>query len=74
MFENEQDIVEALLHENDKFKLLYEQHTNLKAKVHEANLGTLPLDDYSIENLKKEKLLLKDKMTGILRSYRGAHA
>ncbi len=74
MFENEQDIVEALLHENDRFKLLYDQHTDLKAKVREANQGILPLDDYSLENLKKEKLLLKDKMAGMLRTYHGAHA
>lgn len=74
MFENEPEIVEALLNKNDQFKLLYDQHTNLKGKVHEANQGTLPLDDYSLENLKKEKLLLKDKMAGIIRTYRGVHA
>ena len=74
MFEYDQEIVEALLHENDEFKLLYDQHSTLKAKVREANQGTLPLDDYSLENLKKEKLLLKDKMAGIIRTYRVAHA
>ncbi|MBQ74819.1 MAG: DUF465 domain-containing protein [Gammaproteobacteria bacterium] len=74
MFEYEQDIVEALLQENDQFKLLYQQHTDLKAKVREANQGTLPLDNYSLENLKKEKLLLKDKMASIVQSYRWAQA
>ncbi|MDP6733796.1 MAG: DUF465 domain-containing protein [Gammaproteobacteria bacterium] len=74
MFENEQEIVEALLLENDQFKQLYEKHTNLKTKVRDANEGILPLDDYSLENLKKEKLLLKDKMAHILRTYQAAHA
>ncbi len=74
MFENEPEIVEALLHENDQFKLLYDQHTSLKAKVQEANQGILPLDDYSLGTLKKQKLLLKDRMAGIIRTYRAAHA
>ncbi len=73
MFEHEQQIVETLLHQNDQFKNLFNQHSSLKEKVREANEGTLPLDDYSLENLKKEKLLLKDKMAGIIRTYRGAH-
>ena len=74
MFEYDQEIVETLLHRNDQFKLLYDQHSNLKAKVRDANQGTLPLDDLTIENLKKEKLLLKDKMAGIIRTFRGAYA
>lgn len=73
MFEHEQEIVEELLTENDQFKSLYEQYSDLKEKVKDANLGTLPLDHYSLENLKKEKLMLKDKMFGMIQSHRAVH-
>jgi len=74
MFEHEQRIVDTLLNESHDFKRLYSKHHDLKSKVHEAHIGTLPLDDYSLENMKKEKLLLKDQMAGMIRDYRRAHA
>ena len=74
MFEYEQEIVDELLQESDQFKTLYDRYSRLKAKVRDANLGTLPLDDFSLENLKKEKLLLKDNMAEMIRNYRAAHA
>ena len=70
MFEYDQEIVNSLLHEDDDFKRLYDKHTQLKQRVIEANLGTQPLDDFALEKLKKEKLLLKDRMATIIQHYR----
>ncbi|MGH8602338.1 MAG: YdcH family protein [Gammaproteobacteria bacterium] len=74
MFEYDQEIVNALLSEDVNFKRLYEKHNDLKRRVHEANIGALAMDDFSLENLKKEKLFLKDQMAGIIESYRRTHA
>lgn len=74
MFEHDQEIVNSLLHEDDDFKRLYDKHTQLKQRVIEANIGTQPLDDYTLEKLKKEKLLLKDRMASIIENYRQANA
>ena len=74
MFEYDQDIVESLLNEDDDFKRLFEKHSKLKQQVTDANLGTEPLDDFSLENLKKEKLHLKDLMAAKIENYRQAHA
>lgn len=74
MFEYDQDVVEYLLSEDDDFKRLYEKHSELKRKVQEANLGTHPMDDFSLEDLKKEKLLLKDRMAAKIATYRSDHA
>ncbi len=74
MFEYDQEIVESLLTENDDFKRLYEKHVELKQRVKEANLGTNHLDDYLLEKMKREKLLLKDRMAVIISDYRQAHA
>lgn len=73
MFEYDQDIVDALLSENVDFKRLYDKHGELKQQVREANLGNNPLDDISLEKLKKEKLLLKDRMANMIEDYRRTH-
>ena len=74
MFEHDQEIVDSLLSEDSDFKRLYEKHGQLKQKVRDANLGAEPMDDFSLENLKKEKLQLKDRMAVIIAHYRQAHA
>lgn len=74
MFEYDQDIVDFLLVENDNFKRMYEKHGELKQRVRDANVGAEPLDDFTLENMKKEKLLLKDRMAALIEEYRRAHA
>lgn len=74
MFEHDQEIVDSLLKEDEDFKRMYEKHGKLKQKVRDANLGTDPMDDFALEDLKKEKLQLKDRMAAIIASYREAHA
>ncbi|HEY7841099.1 MAG TPA: DUF465 domain-containing protein [Gammaproteobacteria bacterium] len=74
MFEYDQQIVDALLTQNADFKRLYDKHVELKQRVTEANAGTEPVDDYALENMKKEKLMLKDRMAAMILDYRRAHA
>ncbi len=73
MFEYEQEIVDTLLTENADFKRLYCRHGELKDKVKEANSGLVPLDDYALDTMKKEKLLLKDQMAAMISAYRQSH-
>jgi uncharacterized protein YdcH (DUF465 family) len=70
MFEFDQNIVDSLLGESTDFKRLYEKHGELKQRVKEANIGTVPVDHYVLENLKKEKLMLKDQMAAMIEDYR----
>ena len=73
MFEYEQEIVNALLSENENFKRLYSRHGELKEKVKSANSGVEPLDGYELDNLKKEKLQVKDKLAAMISQYRQNH-
>lgn len=73
MFEYDQHIVDSLLAENNDFKRLYDKYDMLKQRVTEANAGTIPIDDFSLEKMKKEKLLLKDRMADMIEDYRRAH-
>ena len=74
MFEYDQEIVETLLSESDDFKRMFQKHGELKEQVHEAQIGTSAMDDAALENLKKEKLMLKDRMAAIIEDYKRAHA
>ncbi|VAX09153.1 hypothetical protein MNBD_GAMMA26-2315 [hydrothermal vent metagenome] len=69
MFECQQDAVNQLLKSNTEFKQLHDQHHELKYKVSEALSGPEVMDDLEVEQMKKEKLLLKDQMAEILRGH-----
>ena len=74
MFEYDQDIVTSLLNDNPQFQELFKQHNELKEKVRNAELGVLPIDDFTLGTMKKEKLLAKDKMAAMIEQYRREHA
>jgi uncharacterized protein YdcH (DUF465 family) len=64
MFENENpDDVQAMMQRNDEFKRLYQRHKELDKQVLDAELGVRPLDDFTLQTLKKEKLRAKDRLT-----------
>ena len=45
MFENQQrDDVEALMKADAEFRRLYQHHRELDSKVHDADIGVLPID------------------------------
>ena len=73
MFEQDQEIVESLLDEDRNFRKLYNKHCQLKSKVKEANEGFVGISDFDLEVLKKEKLLIKDRMSVIIEDYRHTH-
>lgn len=70
MFEFDQDLMNVLLSEDMNFKRLYEKHVELKERVRMANNGATPIDDFGLENLKKQKLAIKDQMASMLEKYR----
>ncbi len=74
MFEHDQEIVNSLLNENNDFKRLYEKHNVLKNTVKDANEKNIKVDQLSLEGLKKEKLILKDRMATIIEDYKHDHA
>jgi uncharacterized protein YdcH (DUF465 family) len=63
MFENQQrDDVEALMKADAEFRRLYQHHKQLDSKVHDADIGVLPIDDVTLASMKKEKLLAKARL------------
>jgi uncharacterized protein len=70
MFEFEKEIVEDLLKVNDNFRRMYNKHNQLNRKVDNANQRAETIDEFSLETLKKEKLLLKDRMAALIETHR----
>lgn len=73
MFEYEQDVVEELLRDDQRFQGLFREHGQLKAQIHEAAIGIHPRDDLSLGRLKRQKLLAKDRMAHMILRYQAQH-
>lgn len=66
MFPEYRDLISSLKTEDAHFARLFERHNELDHRIH--NMETVaPADSFAIESLKKEKLLLKDKLYQVLR-------
>jgi uncharacterized protein YdcH (DUF465 family) len=62
MFEHRQNKMDELMKENEDFRRIYNQHQELDKRVTAAELGTAPMDDLALNQLKKEKLWAKDRL------------
>ncbi|WP_298150155.1 YdcH family protein [Metallibacterium sp.] len=63
MFENHpREDVEALMKANIEFRRLFLRHRELDSKVHDAEIGVLPLDGDTLNGMKREKLVAKERL------------
>ncbi|HEX7339771.1 MAG TPA: YdcH family protein [Rhodanobacteraceae bacterium] len=63
MFENQQrEDVEALMEKDAEFRRLLQRHQKLDSKVHDAEIGALPMDADTLTSMKREKLLAKNRL------------
>jgi len=62
MFSNQKSTMEKLIKENEDFRRIYNRHQELDKRVTAAELGTAPMEDLALNQLKKEKLWIKDKL------------
>lgn len=67
MFPEYRDLISRLKTEDAHFSKLFERHNTLDHEINNMETGVTPADSFTIESLKKEKLLLKDKMYIVLR-------
>jgi len=63
MFETQsQEELDALIKSNVEFKQLYQRHKELDKKVAAADHGALPIDTTTLTQMKREKLLAKERL------------
>lgn len=68
MFEHQQNKMEELIKDNEDFRRIYNRHQELDKRVTAAELGTAPMEDLALNQLKKEKLWIKDKLAVFMSS------
>lgn len=67
MFPEFRDLISTLKTEDAHFARLFQRHNELDHQIKNLENGPLPADGRSVETLKKEKLLLKDKIYVVLK-------
>jgi len=60
--------IHTLKAENAHFRRLYDEYHELDRQVHRAGTDVEPVSDEHAEELKKQRLLLKDELYGILKA------
>jgi uncharacterized protein YdcH (DUF465 family) len=58
--------IHALKLENALFAQLLEAYRDVNRAVHRAETGVEPVDDATLETMKKKRLALKDEIAGLL--------
>ena len=70
MHEDNPEIVQALVNENPEFKSLFQRHRELDKQIDKAGGGQLAISDESLEQMKRERLQVKDRMYAMINEYR----
>ena len=68
MFPEYRRLITQLKSENAHFSALFQRHNDLDQEIQNMEDGIVPTAGVNIEVLKKEKLLLKDKLYGLLKA------
>ncbi len=66
MFPEYRDLITQLKHSDMHFTRLFDRHNEIDQKVKNIESNIEHASDYDVENLKKEKLHLKDEIYAIL--------
>jgi len=68
MFEHRQEVMDKLMKENEDFRRIFNRHQELDKRVEAAEMGTAPMEDLALNQLKKEKLWAKDRLANLMDS------
>ncbi len=74
MLHEYRDEITALKQSNAHFAKIFEKHNELDQKATDANEGRAHLSDAELEQIKKEKLLLKDEALKLILELKNAQA
>jgi hypothetical protein len=64
-------LIDELRAKNPQFAALFEQYEGVNGRVVSLEEKDVPVDDFTIEDLKKERLKLKDEIYEVLRKSKG---
>lgn len=68
------DAIRALKANNNHFSKLYDTYHRLTGSVENLENHDMPVSDFTMEDMKKERLKLKDQLYGMLQAFRAGQA
>ena len=74
MFHEYREEISSLKAQNAHFEKIFNKHNELDKKIMNAENGLEPLSNIEIENLKKQKLRLKDEVYMMIMEYKNSNA
>jgi len=74
MFHEYREEITKLKSSNAHFEKIFDEHNDLDQRIQNAENGLEPLGIVEIENLKKQKLRLKDEAYAMILEYRKQNA
>ena len=67
------DVMQALRTADGNFSRMYDEYHRLTSQVERLEEEDVPVDDFTIEEMKKSRAKLKDKMYKLLVAHRSSH-
>ena len=74
MFHEYREEISSLKGQNAHFEKIFNKYNELDKKIMNAENGLEPLSNIEIENLKKQKLRLKDEVYTMIMEYKNSNA
>jgi uncharacterized protein YdcH (DUF465 family) len=68
------NVMEDLKTRNDTFRTLFDEYNRLTDEIERLEELDLPVDDFTIENMKKKRVRLKDQIYHIVIGYQAGRA
>ncbi len=67
------DVIQVLRASNEQFGSICDEYESLTREVERLEEEDLPIDDFTIENMKKHRVRLKDQMYRMIVAHRNGH-
>lgn len=67
IFPDKTDQIHALKMENNEFSGLFEKYHDLTREIHRGETNVEPMDDFHLEDLRKKRLHLLDRISPFLK-------
>lgn len=67
------ETMQVLRNSDSRFCQMFEEYHSLTGTVEHLEEEDVPVDDYTIEDMKKKRVMLKDKMYQMLLAHKSSH-
>ncbi|MFT3849632.1 MAG: DUF465 domain-containing protein [Propionivibrio sp.] len=67
------DVMQALRNSDSHFSEMFDEYHALTSEVEHLEEEDIPVNDYTIEDMKKKRVKLKDSMYKMLVAHRNSH-